>query len=285
MVFGTDDGKEMTVWVADLKAGASVRRLTFDGRNMYPIWSRDGRFITFQSDRDGDRGLFRQRADGSGTAERLTKADSGVEHRPEDWSPDGKTLVLLVARGFGDLWTLSLDGDRKLEPLVQLPSNERYAAFSPDGRWFTYASTEIGGRFEVFVQPFPTTGARYQISTDGGRDPVWSPDGRQILYNTGFSASTATTTNTVTGSAAGNLAAVEVRTQPAFSFGRPTPIPIDRAILGENGRYYDVTPDGKQFLVVMPPDAQTGAVRPPAERINVVLNWFEELKQRVPVKR
>ena len=78
MVFGTDDGKESIVWVADLKAGASGRRLTFGGKNKYPIWSRDGRFITFQSDREGDHGLFRQPADGRGTAERRTKPDNGV---------------------------------------------------------------------------------------------------------------------------------------------------------------------------------------------------------------
>ncbi len=283
MVFGTDDGKESIVWVADLKVGASVRRLTFGGKNMYPIWSRDGRFITFQSDREGDRGLFRQPADGSGTAERLTKADNGAEHRPEDWSPDGKTLLVLVSKGNGDLWTLTLDGDRTLKPLVQLPSNERYAAFSPDGRFFTYASTEIGSRFEIFVQPFPTTGAKYQISTDGGRDPLWSPDGKQLLYNAVFNSSLTGNTGS-TAASAGKLGVVDVRTQPAFSFGRPTPIPIERAILGGNGRYYDMTPDGKQFLVVMPPGAQGEAARPPAERINVVLNWLEELKQRVPMK-
>ena len=193
--------------------------------------------------------------------------------------------MLLVSTGSGDLWTLSLDGDRKLKPLVQLPSNERYASFSPDGRWFAYTSDEIGKRFEVFVQPFPTTGAKYQISTDGGRDPLWSPEGKQILYNAVFVDASNFTTTSTTGAGAGKLAAVDVRTQPAFSFGRPMPIPIERAILGGNGRYFDVTPDGKQFLVVMPPDTQAGAARPPAERINVVLNWFEELRQRVPVKK
>ncbi len=287
MVFGTgtDDGKESIVWVADLRAGSSVRRLTFGGKNGYPIWSRDSRSITFQSDREGDNGLFRQPADGSGAPERLTKADSSSDHRPEDWSPDGKTLIFLknTASG-GDLWTLTLEADNKIKPLVQEPANERYAAFSLDGRWFAYASAdEISKRFEVFVQPFPTTGAKYQVTTDGGRDPLWSPDGRQLFYNTVFDASN--TNSSSINSAFGRLVAVDVRTQPTFSFGRPMPIPIERAVLGGNGRYYDVTPDGKQFLVVMPPDAQNAAARPPAERINVVLNWFEELKQRVPMKR
>jgi serine/threonine protein kinase len=273
MAYGTDDGTNAVVWIADLKAGAAPRRLTFGGRNLNPIWSRDGRYMVFQSDREGDRSLFRQPVDGTGTAERLTRADGTLEHRAEDWSPDDKTLLFTVGAGSGDLWTLSLDGDRKPKPIVQLPSNERYATFSPDGRYFAYTSNEVGNQSEVFVQPYPPTGAKYQVSTGGGRYPLWSPDARQLFYDTQLVAG-----------GVGSLVAVEVRTQPALSFGKPTPIPVGRAVLGANGRYYDITPDGKQFLVVTSAGAGNGAAGQAPEQINVVLNWSEELKQRVPTR-
>src|SRR5262249_37948708 len=139
LVFGTNDGKEGIIWVYDLKGNGPPRRLTFGGSNLNPIWSRDGRYITFASDRENDRGLFRQLADGTAPAERLTKAELGPGQRPEQWSPDGKTLSFIMlhsnepgAAG-SDLFTLSLEGERKAQPLIQSPVNLRYSAFSPDG--------------------------------------------------------------------------------------------------------------------------------------------------------
>jgi len=97
LVFGTDDGNDGIIWVYDLKGNGPARRLTFGGSNFSPIWSRDGRYITFASDRQaGDRGLFRQLADGTAPAERLTKAELGSGQRPEQWSPDGKTLSFIM---------------------------------------------------------------------------------------------------------------------------------------------------------------------------------------------
>jgi WD40-like Beta Propeller Repeat len=125
---------------------------------------------------------------------------------------------------------------------VQTAFNERYSAFSPDGRWFAYVSGEATGAsgFQVFVQPFPPTGAQYQITTEGGSNPVWSPDGKQLFYNT-----VAGPTQTA---APGKLVAVDIRTEPSFSFGKPVPIPITGAILGGAGTNYDITPDGKHFV-------------------------------------
>jgi serine/threonine-protein kinase len=121
---GTDDGRDSNVWVYDRKApGASLRRLTFGGRNRYPIWSPDGRYIAFQSDREGDGAIFRQLANGSGAAERLTKPDAGAQHEPESWSPDGKTLSFNNISGANQgVWTVGLDGDRK--PVVFADSTE-----------------------------------------------------------------------------------------------------------------------------------------------------------------
>ena len=177
-----------------------------------------------------------------------------------------------------DLFTLTLDGERKPQPLVQSPSNKRYSAFSPDGRWFAYASGEISGvSFNIFVEPFPPTGARYQVTSMGGRDPVWSPDGKELFFNTQVQGPN---------SRPGDLVSVDVHTQSGFTFGQPKLISIPGAILGGNGRNYDITPDGKQFVVVVPPPNAPGETqtRHAQQQINVVLNWFTELQQRVPVK-
>ena len=274
LAVGTDDAKEAIVWVYDLKAGGSLRRLTFGGRNQFPIWSPDGRYITFQSDREGDAGIFRQLADGSGGAERLTKPDSGARHEPEGWSPDGTTLSFNMIRGANQgVWTMATTGDRKPKEFVDtLTMTEKHSAFSPNGRWLAYmaAGTNIAGpaSTQVYVQPFPANGAKYQISTEEGRTPLWSRDGRQLFYHQ-------PTTN--------KLVVVDVQTEPSFTVGKPTPLPIEGTIHPVAQRNYDVTPDGKQLLVVLPAaSARTDSAARPTQQINIVLNWFEELKARVP---
>ncbi len=268
----TGGEKEAIIWIYDLKGGSPLRRLTFGGSNRFPIWTPDSRYITFQSDRDGDAAMFRQAADGSGPAERLTKPDQGARHEPESWSPDGRTLSFNnLARGDEGIWTVTPGADAKAKVFFDLPnSTQKQSVFSPDGRWVAYMSSqEITGGTEVFVQPFPPTGAKYQISTEGGRTPLWSPDGKQLFYHQA---------NT------DRLLAVDVRTQPAFSFGKPTPFPIEGTVHPLAQRNYDITPDGKQFLVVLPSSAtRADPARRSNAQINVVLNWLEELKQRVPV--
>ena len=160
IAFATDDGKEAIVWIYELGGTASMRRLTFGGKNRFPIWSADGQRVAFQSDREGDLGIFWQRADGSGAAERLTKPDQGTSHVPESWSPKGERFLFGVTKGSSvSLWTFSLQ-DKKATPFadVQSPSPIN-AAFSPDGRWVAYTVTE--GVTGIYVQPFPATGAKY----------------------------------------------------------------------------------------------------------------------------
>ena len=274
LVVATDDAKEGVVWVYDLKAGGSLRRLTFGGRNQFPIWSPDGRSITFQSDREGDAGIFRQLADGSGGAERLTKPESGAQHEPEAWSPDGMTLSFdMVRRANQGVWTMATAGDRKPKEFVDTPLGiEKHSAFSPNGRWVAYmAGTFAGAMQQVYVQPFPANGAKFQISAEeGGRTPVWSRDGRQLFYHL--------LTNN-------KLVVVDVQTEPSFTISKPTPLPIEGTIHPVAQRNYDVTPDGKQLLVVLPAaNAQKDSARRPTQQINIVLNWFEDLKARVPTK-
>ena len=145
IAFETSDGKEAVVSIYELSGASAVRRLTFGGNNRFPIWSADGRRVTFQSDREGDPAVFWQPADG-GTAERLTTPEPGTSHVPESWSPDGEVLLFSATKdSVSSLWTFSLR-DRKATPFgdvkgSSLPTN---AMFSPDGRWVAYQIGERG---------------------------------------------------------------------------------------------------------------------------------------------
>ena len=249
-----------------------MRRLTFGGRDGVPIWSLDGRDVFFSSDRDGKPGIYRQIADGTGSAERLTEtAEGDFGHIPSSVDPKGKTLAFEVRHtpsfADSDIWILPWGTGGKPRPFLQMPGFQGHAVFSPDGKWLAYMSNELRSARQVFVQPYPSTGAKYQITTDGGDDPIWSPDGSQLFYSSNS-----------------KLFAVDVRTQPGFSFGKPQPLPISGFLqrLGQPPDY-DITPDGKQFLVVLPASQNETNQRSTAQ-IDIVLNWFEELKQRVPVK-
>ena len=229
--------------------------------------------MTFLSNREKDLGIFWQRADGAGPAERLATGGEGVAFIPQDWSPDG-TRLLYAAVGqdsMATLWTLSL-ADKKSErfgavvtPTTTLPG----AVFSPDGKWVAYASREGRDMSAVYVQPFPPTGAKYQISKNEahGHHPLWSPDGKELYFNPGPGQ---------------DFHVVSISTQPAFSFGEA--VVFARPIHGDAPtveRTFDLSRDGQRFLGLI--DAtQSGGVETP--KIQVVLNWFEELKQRVPVK-
>src|SRR5262249_51446572 len=155
---------------------------------------------------EGDAAIFWQRVDGSGAAERLTKPEPGASHIPESWSPDGKVLLFNETKGSAvSLWSLSLS-DKTLAPFDSVHSYDAptTAAFSPNGRWVAYGSSRNGVRTgALFVQPFPPTGATYQIGTGGGVHPLWSPDGRELFFNPSQT----------------DFAVVSISTQPTFTFG------------------------------------------------------------------
>jgi len=271
IAFGSDDGKEAVVWIYDLSGVTSMHRLTLGGRNRLPVWSADGERVAFQSDREGDLGLFWQRADGTTAAERLTKPDKDTAHVPESWSPDGKTLLFSVATGSSHtVAALSLT-DKKWTPVGGIQSLfPPSATFSPDGRWMAYSAGEAGAG-SLFVQPFPTTGAKYQISKTTGLHPTWSPDGKELFY--------------FAGGGGGQFVTVSVTTRPTFTFGNPVPAPTPFVERGPGfERNNDITHDGKRLLGVVPAGQNAAAGAPAAPQIQIVLNWFEELKAKVPTK-
>lgn len=244
------------IWLYDMARGA-LSRATFGGTNAASMWSPDGARLAFQSGQAGPQNIFWQPADGSGAAERLTTG--GFVDAASSWSPDGQTIAFIQVdpvTGW-DIWTLTLR-DRKVGPLVKTRYNETAPRISPDGRWLAFASDE-SGRSEVYVQPFPGPGGKWQVSTEGGREPVWNPTGRELFFRVGR-----------------RLMAAQVTLKPGFSTGKPealfegpwlpTPVTFPN---------YDVSRDGQRFLMLKPAE-QDGGVR----QIVVVQNWLEELKRR-----
>ena len=230
------------------------------GRNRFPIWSADSQRIAFQSDRDGDLGIFWQRADGTDKAERLTRADPGVSKIPESWSPTGDRFLFDAAAGSNvSLWTFSV-AEKKAERFGDarsaFPMN---AVFAPDGRWVAY-SMYAADTTGIFIEPFPSTGAKSRIATSRIH-PLWSPDGRE-LFSLGSS-----------------LVAVPIATARGLEFGSPVPIPRSLQHGGMTSvRSYDIMPDGKRFVGLVPSEPDRADATP---QIQVVLNWAEELKNLV----
>ena len=259
LTFDRSMGAESAVWLYELSGAARLRRFTQESESHYPIWSIDGERLIFISVRQGQPAIYWQRADGVGAPERLTE----TARAPESVSVQNQMLSFITLKTDAgaadyDVWTYSFR-DKKAAPLIEIPSSAQHSSrFSPDGRWIAYVSDETG-RLELYVQPFPTTGAKFQITKNGGGHPLWSPDGRQLYFDN-----------------AGRMFSVAVRTQPTFFTEDPVPLPIQGFVqgTGNNRRQYDLMPDGKQFIMMFPPN----------QEIRTVPEWFGDLKQRVRPK-
>ena len=265
VAFDTDDGQQ--VWIHNLAGKTARRQLTVEGKNRFPIWSADGRLVAFQSDREGDLAIFWQRADGTTAAERLTRPERGTAHVPRSWSRDGKHLLFAaVKERESTLWTLSLPDKHAMQFDDVKSQAPLWAALSPDGRSVAYTSPSDVTTSAVFLQPFPPTGARYLISS-AGTLPHWSPDGKELFYQTS------------------RPNAVMITLQPSVTIGNPVQLPIDLSYSpsGSVADAFDVMPDGKRFIAVVGA-GQAASGLPAAAQIQFVLNWSEELKQRVPTK-
>ena len=235
------------LWIYDLTRGSLTQLSSEQGSYINPLWTPDGRRVVYRSNKAGIWNLYWRPADGSGAEERLTTSDDS--DTPFSWSPDGR--VLAFAKGNHDIWTLPLEGDRKPQPFLRTSSYATSPQFSPDGHWLAYSSEESGGT-QVYVQPYPGPGGKWQVSTDGGNRPQWNPNSREIFYRNGDATMV-----------------VDVTTSPTFSAGKP--------IVLYQGPEGNVSRDAQRFLAMQPVE-----LRQPPTQINVVLNWFEELKQKVP---
>ena len=269
-----DGSGNSDVWVSDVVRGTLTRLTTDDAFDGRPLWHPDGRRVAFRSDRNGQPEVFWQAADGSGTAERLLTIDESVtDIVPYDWSPDGATLfVSATFRETGsDVGMVSIEGPGTWEPLIQTAARETWPTISPDGRWLAYASNETGS-FEVYVQRFPELEGKQPISVGGGTLPHWSADGSELFYGRGGPPD-AMMRVTIEG---------DEGDPPSLTVGTPERLLGWRYLLpGVGIRHYDVSPEGQRFLMITTggsADAGAGIAE-----INVVLNWTQELLERVPI--
>ena len=261
-----DEGKETQVWIYGLDKASAARRLTFGGNNSLAEWTRDGQRVAFQSSRGDSAGIWWQRADGTSTATQLTQPAAGASHVPQSFSPDDRHLLFDQQQGNAvTLWDWSIAEKKAVQLGIPETDVTTDAVFSPDGRWFAYTTRTRSAQAIVYVEPYPPTGARYQISVPGedGHHAVWSRDGKELLYTPG----------------PGNrFHTKSIATSPAFSFGEAVLIP--RPFVNappSSERTYDAMPDGR--ILGLRSDVGPDG-RPMSPQVRVILNWFEELKQR-----
>ena len=250
------EGFEYQVHLYDLSRGA-LTQLTTEGTNMAPQWSPDGMRVVFQSFRPEESGVYWKVVDGSAPAELLAGEPSLL---PCSWSPDGKLLACTThdMNTQDDIWIVPLDGDRKPQPFLKTQAREYNPTFSPDCRWLAYSSNE-SGRTEIYLLQYPDRGRKIQVSTEGGIAPVWSRDGREMYYARG-----------------NQIMVVQITQEPDLNVGMPEPLFEGPYEMGGNfGQGYDVSLDGRRFLMVKKNDE-------PGVQLILVQNWFEELKRLAP---
>jgi Tol biopolymer transport system component len=251
------------VWVYDLERATSTR-LTFNGRNATPIWSVDGKsiyYVEMDPSAAGKSVVMRKPADGSRAAQALLSVDGTAYIKAV--VPDGSTGIFDYQRSasHGAIVQSKLEQGATLTELVETQFAEYAAALAPDGRWLAYQSNE-SDRSEIYVRDMTGSGARWRISIEGGEEPRWSHDGRELYYRNG------------------NLfMSVAIQTSPSFQAGKPTSLFGGSFDLRTNtGITYDVDPKGNRFLMLRPAEEST------APSVMIVLNWFDELRRLVPTR-
>jgi len=233
------DASGTDVWVIDLVRGTNTRLTDDPGDDSRPVFSQDGTRVAFTR----GHGIFQKSSSGTGPEERLADGET------TDWSPDGQFISFIKD---GQLWALPLAGDRKPMALVETKGNDRRGRFSPDGRWIAYES-DFSGRLEVYVQQFPPTAERVQVSANGGGSAYWRSDGKELFFR----------------APDGKIMVVDVTPGSTFQVSAPRVLfNVDGVI--NNGRFV-VSPDGQRFLLPIRTQGQ-------AEGITVILNWASGLK-------
>lgn len=249
---------DRNVWIYDFARGA-LSPLTVDaGEEESAVWNHDGSRLAMSANKEGEmRTVLTQAADGKSPPARIASAERPIH--VSDWSPDGRTLLWTEfdAVSGGRILAATADGSGPVHTITESPFDMRGAVFSPDGAWIAYTSNE-SGRDEIYVQPYPGPGLKQRVSVNGGREPAWPRRGRTIYFR-----------------GPEQLMAVEVTTSPEFSKGEPRPVFADRYEGEHNAdRNYDVTADGRRFLMLRP------AQPFPAAELSVILNWRATLGVR-----
>jgi serine/threonine-protein kinase len=282
LAFGMDDDRRSPeIWVKNLERD-TTSRLTSLGRCSSPVWTPDGRCIVFASYRQEAMGIFWIRADGVGEAHRLTEGKR--LQGPRSFSPDGKWLAFEESGfdGRWSIWIVPAEVDRdprppgvrlgKAEPFQGSGFSERSPVFSPDGRWLAYQSNETG-TWEVYVRPFPGPGGKFPISTGGGRFPIWSR-GSGAASRELFFLSPDWHIKVANFTANGD----------SFSTGKPQLWSQSTLLFLGNNYPYELAPDGKRFAAVLYPGGTSERSQNPIDSVSFVLNFFDELKRRVPTR-
>jgi len=267
------DGRQVAFTTHGLKSSTglydiqrkTVKSFTSDGQPWgAPVWTRDGKRVAFSWSKTVAAEIWWAAADGSGKMEQLRKTDSA--QRVNSWTEDGKYLAI-VDLGDETGWDIRMlrMADRQLIPFATTKSDEVFPEFSPDGLWLAYASNE-SGRNEVYVRSLPDGKRTLPISSEGGTSPLWSPDGRELFYwNIAFT----------------KLMKVDISPGQNLSAGTPKLL-FEFAATGSSlVRIYDITPDGRRFLI----REKKNYDLPPVTELNLVRNWFEELKRRSPAAK
>ena len=267
-----NDGKRSDIWVLDLERD-TLTRITFAGNtNVYPLWTPDGQRIVYSSSEKGiPPNLWWIRADGGGDAQRLTESKNA--QIPSSWSPNGKILAFFESSPATayDAMIMPIEGSEKSgwtpgqpKPFVNTPFNEILPAFSPDGKWIAYESSE-SGTYEIYVRPFPGPGGRWQVSAGGGGYPEWSRNGKEIFYR-----------------APDLKIMVANYTVSGDSFRADKPRVWSTGQFANRGAATDFNlhPDGKRFAVFKVPGSDT--VPPAITNVTFIFNFFDELRAKVP---
>jgi Tol biopolymer transport system component len=278
VAFSINKDGSSNIWTWDI-VRETITRLTFDEAGV-PVWTSDSKRIAFASGREGGSGgVYWKPADGTGETEKLG-SEPDLSLAPWSLSGDGKTLVLLetvIGGSAGidfNIGTMSLEGGHEHKTLLKEKYMEALPKISPDGRWMTYWSNESGessGGGEIYVRPFPDVDkGKWQVSQGGGVAPLWSPDGRELFYFSGD-----------------GVMSVQVESEPTFNAGKPKVLFKGNYVFPSigDGTPWDIHPKDRRFLMLKPaPLTGEPAALPAPGKIVVVLNWFEELKERAPAR-
>ena len=259
MALTVTEGPNLDVWVLNLERNTLEPLTRHPGEDLNAVWSPDGSSLAISSEIGEDRGelgpaLAWMPELGGATEQLVFTPETGALEFPTSWSPDGRSIVVTTKRQgrSADIALFSLDGERKLIPLVETAADERGTRVSPDGAWLAYISN-ASAQDEILIQPFPGPGTASQVSTDGGFEPVWSRDSRELFYRSGL-----------------DVMVVDVAPGSELVLSPPRRLftgRFERALVGGGGAWFDVSLDGRRFLMVRRKEMTQPTV------IHVVLNW------------